>query len=153
MNDSLYGGSGSDSFLFGGSGKDMLVGAPGGDTSFYGGLGDDRISGGSGDDTFVVETSADVVRDGSGRGVDLVRAKVDFILPDGLANVLVEDLRMQGGFGNIDSTGGSLDNYIQGNSGDNRLAGNQGADKVEGCDGDDLGSQSQGVVSCLPGRL
>ncbi len=97
--------------------------------------GTNTMTGDSGDDTFVVETSADVLRDHLGQGVDLVRAKVDFTLPDGSANAYLDDLRMQGGFGNIDSTGNSLDNNLEENNGNNRLAGNQGEDSLLGGEG------------------
>ena len=41
------------------------------------------------------------------------RAEVDYTLPDGSATDFVENLRLQGGFGNIDGSGNGLDNAIE----------------------------------------
>ncbi len=128
--------SDSDNTILGNPFSNTLLGRNG-DDIMNGRGGTNRMTGGSGDDTVVVETSADVVRDGSGRGVDLVRAKVDFTLPDGSAKAFVEDLRMQGGFGNINGAGNDLDSTIDGNSDKNTLAGSSGDDHVLGGEGDD----------------
>ncbi len=74
----------------------------------------------------------------------LVRAKADFTLPSGSANAFVEDLRMQGGFGNIDGRGNSLDNTIEGNSGKNTLRGNGGDDRILAGEGNDALYGGQG---------
>lgn len=127
-------GNTADNLFFGREGDDILNGKGGSDTAV----------GGLGDDTFVVDTTSDLVREQSGRGTDLVRAETDYTLPDGTATAFVENLRLQGGFGNIDGTGNSLDNTIEGNSGANRLAGNQGADHLLGGQGGDLLFGGQG---------
>ncbi len=115
-------GNSSSNQLTGGSGDDVLNGF----------TGNDLLIGGSGRDTFVVNTVGDLVFEVAGGGEDLIRAVVDFTLADE-----VEDLRLQGGAGDIDGTGNSLDNTLEGNSGDNRLSGNQGSDHVLGGDGAD----------------
>ncbi len=121
-------GNSFDNVLRGNSGSDILNASKGGTNT---------MTGGSGDDTFVVASATDLVREFAGQGSDLVRALSDYTLPSGTSTGFVEDLRMQGGAGNIDGGGNELDNTIVGNSGDNRLAGFQGADRIEGGDGDD----------------
>ncbi len=129
-------GSDHDNTLLGNSLVNLLVGHEG-DDILNGRGGNDTAVGGLGDDTFVVDTSADVVQELSGGGLDLVRAERDFSLPDGTATAFIENLRMQAGKGNINGTGNSLDNTIEGNTGANRLAGNQGADHLLGGRGAD----------------
>ncbi len=131
--DSLRGGSGSDT-LFGGSGSDSL----------HGGEGVDTAAGGRGDDTFVVDSTGDLVMEDEGGGLDLVRAKTDFTLPDGTATAFIENLRLEDGFGSIAATGNSLDNRVEGNTGANRLAGNQGSDHLLGGGGGDTLFGGQG---------
>ncbi len=111
--DRIY-GLGDDTLLQGYDGQDQLFGDSGADL---------RLMGGSGDD---------VVIERSGKGTDLVRAEVDYTLPDDPTTGFVENLRLQGGFGNIDGGGNDLDNVVEGNSGDNRLFGRQGDDRIEG---------------------
>ncbi|MEQ8655646.1 MAG: calcium-binding protein [Kiloniellales bacterium] len=106
----------------GGSGDDVLNG--------FGGS--DLLIGGSGQDTFVVDTLGDLVFELADGGHDLVRALSDYTLGVG-----VEDLRMQGKFGNIDGTGNAQDNSLQGNTGDNALFGAEGDDSIWGRDGMD----------------
>ncbi len=94
--------------------------------------GRDLVVGGMCDDTFVVDYQNHMVRDDSSQGGDLVGAEIDFTLPDGSAFTFIEHLRLQGGFGNIDGTGNSLDN-----SGHNALRGLGGDDSLSGRDGGD----------------
>ncbi|GAB5469651.1 MAG: hypothetical protein Kilf2KO_26810 [Rhodospirillales bacterium] len=142
--DRLYGGGGDDS-LRGDSGNDRLVGGSGSD-SLFGGVGRDRLNGssgvdwaqgGSGDNTFTVDTAADIVREVSGGGVDLVQAEVDYTLPNGGVVDFVENLLLRPGFGNIDGFGNDLDNRIEGNSGANALRGSRGDDEMLGGPGED----------------
>ncbi len=127
-NDDILTGNGFDNSLLGRSGEDRLNGIGGTNT----------MTGGSGDDTFVVTTSADVVRDLNGQGVDLVRAVVDYTLPSGSASAYVENLRIQANTGDLEAAGNDLGNTLEGNSGDNRLRGLAGDDVLVGGDGDDL---------------
>ncbi|MEO1190249.1 MAG: calcium-binding protein [Pseudomonadota bacterium] len=128
-------GSNHDNTLLGGTANDSLFGGEG-DDILNGRGGSDRMVGGSGDDTFVVDTASDLVEDAAGGGVDLVRSDVSYTLPNGSATAFIENLRLQGD-ANIDGTGNSLDNSVEGNRGDNRLAGNQGIDVLRGNDGND----------------
>ncbi len=134
-----------DAKMVGNDNSDILIGNSF-DNILLGRSGDDRLNsrggtntmtGGSGDDTFVVTSSADVVREFSGHGVDLVRAEVDYTLPNGSATAFVENLRLQGGFGNLDGAGNGLDNTIEGNSGSNTLRGLTGDDILLGGQGND----------------
>ncbi len=84
-------GNGAGNILIGNSDDDILNGRSAGDIA----------EGGLGDDTFVVDTSSDVVQDLSGEGTDLVRAETDYTLPDGAATAFIENLRLQGTFGDI----------------------------------------------------
>ncbi|MEQ8651519.1 MAG: calcium-binding protein, partial [Kiloniellales bacterium] len=126
-NDDLLIGNAFDNGLRGLSGDDRLNSQGGTNT----------MTGGSGDDTFIVTTADDRVRELNNQGTDLVRAKVDYTLPDG-SDGFIENLRMQGGFGNIDGAGNNLDNTLEGNTGANRLSGLSGDDRVQGWHGDDL---------------
>ncbi len=130
-------GNQHDNTLIGNSLANTLIGNSGNDILNASNGGTNRMTGGSGDDTFVVATADDVVQEFSGGGTDLVRALSDYTLPGGSAGAFVENLRLQGGFGNLNGTGNTLDNTITGNSGDNRLSGNQGVDTLDGGDGDD----------------
>ncbi|MEO1193734.1 MAG: calcium-binding protein [Pseudomonadota bacterium] len=120
-------GNSSDNRLFGFSGDDILNSNGGSNI----------LTGGSGDDTFVVTTASDEVREFAGQGTDLVRAESDFTLPDGGVRDFIENLRMQGGRGDIDGAGNSLDNTIEGNSGNNTLRGLDGDDLIEAGEGAD----------------
>ncbi len=124
--------------LAGGSGDDVLNGF----------AGSDLMLGEAGDDTYVVETASDLVFEVAGQGHDLVRALVDYAL-----SAEVEDLRLQGGAGDIDGTGNALDNSLQGNTGDNRLFGAEGDDSIWGRDGSDLLSGGSGDDTLEVGNL
>ncbi len=120
-------GNSFDNYLEGNSGDDILNGRGGSDS----------LVGGLGDDTFVVDTQSDQIVELAGEGTDLVRAESDFTLPDATATAFVENLRMQGGKGDIGGSGNSLDNTIEGNTGANSLYGLGGNDTLEGNAGDD----------------
>ena len=68
----LFGGAGDD-FIDGGRGNDYLDGGPG----------HDRMLGGSGNDVFVLNSTADVVVEARGAGVDTVQALSSFVLSAG----------------------------------------------------------------------
>jgi len=122
-------GNANDDLLIGNSFSNVLVGRSGNDRLNSRG-GSNTMTGGSGDDTFIVTTSADIVREFSGQGTDLVRAETNFTLPNGSANAFVENLRLEAGSGDINGVGNGLDNTITGNSGDNVLRGLSGNDSI-----------------------
>ncbi|EGF93611.1 hemolysin-type calcium-binding repeat 2 copies family protein [Asticcacaulis biprosthecium C19] len=146
--DTLNGGSGDDD-VFGGDGKDALYGASGndflngdddddqllgeaGNDYLNGGAGSDILVGSTGNDTYVVDDIGDYLFEAAGGGSDLVYAYVSETLA---ANF--EQLTLLGG-GNIDGTGNSISNVINGNGYNNiLLGGGGGIDTINGNGGDD----------------
>jgi VCBS repeat-containing protein len=114
-------GNGGDNRLDGGDGNDRLVG----------GLGADTMTGGSGDDSYWVDDSGDSVTEASQAGTDTVNATITYTLGDNLENLELL------GWDNLDGTGNSLDNRIQGSDSHNRLDGQDGDDTVDGRAGND----------------
>ena len=137
-NDTLLGADGDDSLL-GSTGEDNLQGGLGNDT-LRGGAGNDILSGGQGVDTmiggagsdkYVVDDVGDVVTELAAGGDDKVNASISYTLG---ANV--ERLGLKGS-ANINGTGNSLDNIINGNVGNNILEGGGGNDTLAGGGGVD----------------
>jgi Ca2+-binding RTX toxin-like protein len=120
-NDTLEGGDGNDS-LDGGTGRDTLTGGEGVDT----------LTGGTGNDSYFWDADDIIVElSGSGTGVDLVQTELSFWLGSNLENLTLL------GTGDVDGTGNSLGNVIQGNAEDNALFGARGVDTISGNAGDD----------------
>ena len=88
---------GADS-LVGGSGNDKLVS----------GAGLTTMVGGEGDDTYVVNNSADVIRETANGGLDTVITSVSYTLAAGVENLIYE------GPGGATLKGNSLENFISG---------------------------------------
>ncbi len=122
------GGNSATNSLSGLSGDDVLNGREG----------SDLMAGGSGDDTFVVDTQTDQVAELAGEGRDLVRAELDYTLPDGTATGFIEMLRLQGNHGALSGAGNGLDNVLIGNTEANSLQGLVGDDRIFGGAGDDV---------------
>jgi Ca2+-binding RTX toxin-like protein len=140
--------------------NNLIITGSGNDTLF-GGLGDDTLKGGGGADTYFVNSTGDVVVEGTdpyflpggaGAATDTVNSFVTFTLVSGVEN-LVLDARS----GNVNGTGNSLANIIQGSDGNNiidggagndTLSGGLGSDTLRGGDGnDDLnGSEQTGTT-------
>ncbi len=129
-NNVLDGGLGHDTLL-GGGGKDTLLGGLGNDV-LDGGTGNDSMSGGVGHDTYFVDSSQDVVVEGSGQGTDLVNASINYTLGSDVENLTLT------GTGNINGTGNTLNNMIIGNDGNNILDGVSGEDTMKGGLGNDI---------------
>jgi len=142
-NDTLDGGDGDDQ-LDGGAGSDVLRGGAGSDTldggssddALDGGAGMDSLFGRGGNDTYVVDDSADIVREDFAAGiddggVDSVEAFASFIL-----GAFVENLRLMGA-ASLSGTGNALANALTGNAGANELDGAAGEDVLNGGAGDD----------------
>lgn len=126
LNNIISGGSGDDS-LAGGDGNDSLYGNAGNDTFDWDSasrLGNDTMYGGTGDDTYVVDSINDVVVELANEGVDKIYA--DFTYSLALVKN-VESLSLYG-TGNINATGNSLNNTLDGTSGNNILDGGNGID-------------------------
>lgn len=149
-NDFLYGGVGNDvlsglagdDFLFGQNGADHLIGGSGID-ALFGGLGNDRLDGGSsrdqlyggtGNDTYIVDQSADSIRELKGEGLDTVlsTARVYSLSRAGLElQTYVENLSFIG-TGNFSGTGNALANRLAGGAGNDQLSGLAGQDTLLG---------------------
>ena len=97
-----------------------------------GGIGADTMTGGKGDDLYYVDNAGDSVVEIAGEGTDKVISRVTFTL----AGQQIENLTLTG-FANINATGNSLANIINGNAGNNVINGGGGADAMTGGDGND----------------
>lgn len=131
-NDTVFGDAGDDR-IHGGEGNDILFGGEGHDR-LDGGAGADTMNGGLGDDVYIVDSSADVISEGTiDGGNDSVVASASFDL--GIASN-VEKLRLSGS-ADINATGNERDNTITGNAGANVIVGGAGNDIVYGGGGND----------------
>jgi Ca2+-binding RTX toxin-like protein len=108
-----------------------LTGGAGND-SLNGGAGIDTMAGGLGNDTYIVDSSADLVTEAVGAGVDQVRSSAtSYTLA---ANV--ENLTFIGA-GNFSGTGNASPNILTGGAGADILNGLGGADTMSGGLGND----------------
>ena len=97
-----------------------------------GGLGADTLIGGLGDDVYVVDDSADIVREtSSAGGTDFVYSSASYALAANVENLTLT------GTGAIDALGNALANILTGNAASNVLDGRAGADTMIGGRGDD----------------
>ena len=126
----LFTGAGN----FAGTGNllaNSIIGGAGND-SLNGGAGADTLAGGLGNDTYTVDSSADVVNEALGAGIDQVRSTAAaFTLG---ANV--ENLTFIGA-GNFSGTGNAIGNILTGGAGNDILNGLGGADTMTGGLGND----------------
>lgn len=129
--DTLNGNDGSDTLL-GGAGIDTLSGGAGNDV-LDGGTGADMMAGGTGDDTYYIDDANDVVVENAGQGNDTLNSSISLTAIQA-ANIEVINLT---GTDNLNATGDSGNNTINGNSGDNVLDGAVGNDTLNGNDGND----------------
>jgi Ca2+-binding RTX toxin-like protein len=116
-----------------GNGLDNLITGNIGDNILDGGRGWDKLVGGLGDDIYLVDQMGDWLTEGSGGGLDEVRAQVSYLL-----NANFENLTLGEGAGNLDGTGNALNNVLIGNGGMNTLDGGDGNDVLIGMAGDDV---------------
>jgi serralysin len=136
---SVINGTSSANTLNGTAGNDTINGLGGNDTingldgndQIDGGAGSDRMNGGRGDDIYTVDSTADVVTEGSASGTDTVRSSVTFSLGANIENLTLL------GSNAIAGTGNELANAINGNSAANTLTGNGGNDRLDGLGGRD----------------
>ena len=147
-NDTLDGGDGNDHLIGELSaaqdtigtmtGADSLVGGAGNDT-LDGGRGADILVGGLGDDVYYVDNVGDVVTEvvttvgeaSTVQGNDTINSSVSYTIA---ANV--ETLTLTGA-DNINATGDSAANVLNGNAGNNVIDGGAGNDTMSGGAGDD----------------
>ncbi|WP_159351486.1 Calx-beta domain-containing protein [Roseomonas harenae] len=122
-NDTVDGLGGNDT-LIGGAGNDTLIALSG----------DDRLEGGLGDDSYYVDSTADIIVERSGEGIDTAyfSGAGKFTLKSNVDNLVLT------GTTDSNGTGNSLSNTIIGNAGNNILSGGDGDDTIFGGSGDDL---------------
>jgi trimeric autotransporter adhesin len=96
-----------------------------------GGAGNDTMVGGAGNDTYVVDSSTDVVTEGTNAGTDTVLSSITYTLGTNLENLTLT------GIGNINGTGNTANNTLTGNAGNNTLDGGTGNDTLNGGLGND----------------
>ncbi|SMO93958.1 Calx-beta domain-containing protein [Paracoccus laeviglucosivorans] len=115
----IEGYAGND-LLIGAGGNDLLAGGAGNDT-LNGGAGRDQLIGGTGNDTYLADAS-DIIIETANGGIDRVASSETIRLAEFVENLVLT------GTGNINGTGNSLANILQGNAGRNVLTGGYGND-------------------------
>ncbi|GLK78893.1 calcium-binding protein [Methylopila turkensis] len=119
----------------GSDGRDIINGSVVNDV-IDGGAGGDIMRGGHGDDTYIVDSVADQVIEGVGRGLDTVVANVSYTLSANVENLeLTETAGAATGVGNELAnriTGNAHANTLHGGDGDDVLIGGGGADRLYG---------------------
>jgi Ca2+-binding RTX toxin-like protein len=114
-------GNTANNALAGGAGSDRLIGGGGTDT----------LLGGAGNDTFVVDSTADVVTELAGEGVDAVESSATCTLSANVESLILT------GTAAINGTGNAADNALTGNAAANTLNGGAGVDVMSGGAGND----------------
>ncbi|WP_443747402.1 beta strand repeat-containing protein [Asticcacaulis solisilvae] len=145
--DTINGGDGNDT-VNGGADNDLLYGNAGYDT-LDGGTGADTMYGGAGNDIYYVDNIGDVVlEESTGAGVndgggDRVMSTISYTLGN-----FIENLNLLG-TADLNGTGNSLANGLNGNTGNNVLSGLGGNDTLNGSDGADtlIGGQGNDVLN------
>lgn len=157
-NDFLYGGQGNDilsgygadDFLYGQHGNDLMLGSSGRD-QLFGGWGHDTLDGGSGqdymaggrhNDTYVVNSSLDTVVEHYGEGSDLVQTTLaSYRLGANVEHLTYTGTASFGGTGTATAnriTGGNLGDVLSGLQGNDTLIGGAGNDRLLGGAGADV---------------
>jgi len=125
--------------ITGNSGANILKAGAGNDR-LIGGLGGDVMYGGAGDDVFVIDETADQVRENAFEGTDLVESSVGHGLGANFENLTLTGSAAINGSGNdLANTikGNSAANVLKGGAGNDTLIGGAGNDRLEGGIGDD----------------
>jgi Ca2+-binding RTX toxin-like protein len=127
-------GNGSANVLIGGSGNDMLDG----------GGGADEMRGGFGNDIYRVDSSADIVVEASGAGVDEIQTELaayslaPFAFVERLTGLSSQGQSLTGNDGSNLLKGGAGNDILQDNVGNDTLDGGAGADTMRGGLGNDI---------------
>ena len=136
-------GNGNNNVLNGTIGANTLIAGVGFDTLFGdkgndildGGAGVDSMNGGEGNDTYFIDMVGDLAFETTNDilgGVDTVNSSISHTL-----NFALENLNLTG-IGNINGTGNSNNNVINGTTGANTLIGGVGNDTLFGGNGNDV---------------
>ncbi|MEI6643074.1 MAG: calcium-binding protein [Novosphingobium sp.] len=126
-----------------------LIGNGGNDTLISGGL--DTLRGGTGNDTYIIELGARAVVEKPDEGIDTIKSKDNFGIPDNIENAVFT------GTGNGAIRGNALDNRLTTGSGSDYLDGKVGADIMVGGAGrdtyivDNIGDRI--IESAIPGDI
>ncbi|MBS3026116.1 MAG: DUF4347 domain-containing protein [Dolichospermum sp. DET50] len=123
-------GNNLNNIITGNTGNNTLDGGLGNDT-LIGGLGNDTLIGGVGNDSYYVDSTANIITELVGQGIDSVYSTITYTL-----TTYTENLTLQGTTA-INGTGNNLNNIITGNAADNVLTGGTGADTLIGGAGND----------------
>jgi serralysin len=123
---------GSESTILEGNELNNIIIGGTGDDDINGRGGNDRMMGGLGNDIYRVYEAGDVIIETSNGGIDTIKSHVSYTLPN-----FVENLKLKGDE-NINGTGNSLDNIIDGSGQNNIIDGKAGADLMLGGAGDDI---------------
>jgi Ca2+-binding RTX toxin-like protein len=127
------GGLGDDTIINRGVMKGNISLGFGNDTfDNRGGSIDDDISSDEGNDTLITDNSAVKLSEGGGGGTDTVKSTVSYTLSDYVENLLLI------GKANVDATGNTMKNRLDGNAGNNHLSGDAGKDHLDGHKGNDI---------------
>ncbi len=100
-----------------------------GDNTLDGGTGADSLIGGAGNDTYVVDSTSEVLTEGTSAGTDTVMSSVTWTLATNFENLTLT------GSAAINGTGNTANNIMIGNSGANTLSASSGNDTLDGGDG------------------
>jgi len=105
----------------------------------------DTLIGGTGSDTYIINNSNDQITEQQFGGNDSVQSSVSYWLDDNIENLTLT------GSDDINGTGNTLSNTMNGNSGDNILDGLAGADTIDAGAGDDTLIGNAGNDSLIGG--
>jgi len=131
------GGNAAANAIYGGAGDDGLFGYAG-DDYLNGGTGIDYYEGGTGNDTFIVDNSAEIVRENvADQGSDRIFTSASYTIETNSSVELLAAIDNTATSA-LQLTGNNLANTILGNNGDNVLSGMESADIIGGYDGDDM---------------
>jgi len=122
-----------------GNGLNNLLVGNAGDNFINGGAGADTMQGGAGNDTYVVDNANDIVDESvaGSDGFDRIQSTLTINLWDTAHVKGAVEMAVLLGTGNVNASGGAINNLLVGNSGNNVLNGGAGNDTLTGGAGHD----------------
>jgi hypothetical protein len=110
----------------------------GGNNIIDGRAGADSLFGGAGDDIYYIDNAGDTISEQTVNGVD--DGGIDWVVTtvDHTLSTYVEHMILSGTVGDINGTGNSVGNTLEGNTGNNTLSGLGGNDTLRGGNGNDI---------------